>query len=251
MLINRMYLAALWAVALMVPQVSQAVPIVQNPLSLENAVEVGFMHFPSGKEISYDSETGVMSYRLVYPVSPDWEFGNIGIGFPFLSPATQYNGFFSWTATLDPATGQLQDKGSAVLALELGSGLELVATGSVVDFGFRSSYCYVEIAPSDPDPVQRCILDLPLVGISIDYLDPRFSDYLGNYWTTGAWVQVYQPGFGLPESFYCSTRWENNVDCGRYSNDVVVAFKVSEPESLALLGLGLLALSLARRRKAA
>jgi hypothetical protein len=248
MLITKMYLAALWAVALMVPHVSQALPILEYP---ENSS--GYLFLPGGWQYTYDADTGVMSYRLNYPPSPDSDpdFRNVHIGenssFP---PHSSYSGFFSWTATISQ-TGQVLDPGSAVLALELGSGLELVATGSVVDFGFRSAGVYCGSDPSpDGDPTRRCILDRPRAAIAIDHIDPRFSDYLGNYWISGAWVQLYQPEASLSQSFRC-TGGPDDLNCTRESHDIVTTYRVAEPGTLPLLGLGLLALGLARRRSAA
>lgn len=199
----------------------------------DEASWVGGWYDSSGPRVlAYDQNTGRMTYSAakggIYKGNEEWWFRE-----------DDNNGFFTWTATID-RHGNLVGTGAMSLTIDIGNGLELLATGDVVDFGFAEPpYCDL-----DPD---GCLFVQPRVAIRTRFLDERLASFLGNYWVWAGSLELSMPGIDpLLSSFRCGGA--NNCN---YSGDFIIGSQipVSEPTTVGALAIGLLAIAIARRRK--
>lgn len=186
----------------------------------------------SASSFSFDSASGLMSYSA--------NGGTISASAPSQPPPFgDRNGSFLWSATLD-STGNFLGPGAVSLALDLGSGLELLATGTVTGFGWRDGIdCFPQASP----PV--CFFQLPQVSMQMTYVDPRIDPYLGNFWLwTGSMVRV-GPTSSLM-SFSCGG--SSSVSCDHFSGDQILGYRVPEPATLGLFVI-MLGLSAFRHKR--
>ena len=173
------------------------------------------------------------------------------LNFPATSgQGENFSGLFAWTARVD-SWGNLQGSGAATLVLDLGSGPEILMTGSVIGFGARDGARCGETQLGDGTTQTSCSLVTPQVAIVPVYLDSRAAAYLGDYmiWL-GSFTLAFGESLSLSENFDCTDFSAGNApSCGRYSGDALIGYVVPEPGILVLLSLGIAGLTFARRRK--
>jgi hypothetical protein len=183
--------------------------------------------------LNYDSLTGNMSYQAGGGSLHDHRFAS--------SPYGDVNGLFSWSANVN-RNGQLQGTGTASFMLDIGNGIELLASGQVVDFGFRNgTACFGGNA--------LCLGNSPQVAIQTTFVDPRISAYLGDLWLwTGSMALSWSTGSPLLPSFQCNSPQPSSTSCYHFSGDSIIGYRsVSEPGALTMLALGLLVVGFAQR----
>jgi hypothetical protein len=184
---------------------------------------------------NYDNSTGHMTYSA----------NGGGLSLPDVPPpfGRDADGLFAWTANIN-RDGTLNGIGAMSFALDIGNGIELLATGKVVDFGFGAEpTCFGQPLPA------VCDIRHPQVAIEITYIDARIAS-LGNLWLWKGFVSSNH-GHGPLDlhSFDCNRATRNN--CGRFSGDQTYGYNVavSEPHALMLMTFGLFALGAWRRAK--
>lgn len=210
-------------------------------IPIPNGVETGGFYTGANHigtaVLAYDDLTGNMSYQAGGGRIYDLGFAP--------SPYADSTGLFSWNANVNQS-GQLQGTGSASFMLDIGNGVELLASGQVVDFGFRNgSGCF---GPGNA----LCTGLSPQVAIQTTFVDPRIADYLGDLWLwTGSIVVSWTTGSPLMPSFQCASPQPSGTNCSHFSGDSITGYKsVSEPGALSMLALGLLVVGFAGRRGA-
>ena len=222
----------------MTPHIAAAIPF--DPARVpDGATEVGRffsgVNFVGTAALAYDSSSGQLSYHVG---------GGDFVPANTLDPLGPFTGLFGWTAVIDQL-GEIQGTGAASMILDLGNGPELLATGTVVDFGFRSVSCF-------PAGAADCLsfFSHPQVSIEMSFVDPRIAQFLGDFWLWEGFLTIDMDQRLLSDNFLCGITPSSSVNCGRSSGDEIVGYRnVAEPGTLALLSLGLLGLGLARRRR--
>ena len=227
-----------WTALLLWAYSSGASAIPFDPVSAPTgATNTGFLYSGSltGVEtasFSYDQPSGLMSYSV-------HRVDGFGLG--------TVDAFMTWGMTVN-ALGELQGTGSASIALDLGHGIELVASGLIQDFGFESVSC----------SSGHCTLIRPQLLVETSFVDPRFSSFVGKSWLWTLSVdftdQLLHSSGSHPElanNVSCAN--SSNVNCRRHSGDFIQFYDVPEPESLPLMSFAFAGAFLAlraRRRKA-
>jgi hypothetical protein len=226
-----------WTALLLWAYSSSALAIPFDPVSAPaGATNTGFLYSGSlsGVEtasFTYDNTSGSMSYSV-------HRADGFGLG--------TVDAFLSWGMTVN-ALGELQGSGNASLALDLGHGIEVVALGSIQDFGFENVSC----------SSGQCQLIRPQLLVETSFVDPRVSSFVGKSWLWTLSVdfrdQLHDASGAHPvlaASVSCSNA--ASVNCLRHSGDFIQFYDVPEPASLTLMGFvfagAFLALRVRRRR---
>jgi hypothetical protein len=184
----------------------------------------------SGGTWAYDAVAEQMSYRV--PGGEFWSPDGV------VPSASRVSGLIAWTAPID-IYGNLKDYGVASVVLDIGNGLELLASGRVIDFAFDRGFCY-------PAPADFCTYTIPQVTVEVDFVDSRVRAWFGDLFLIRNFVQM---SFGNVEdnrlvTFNCENGCNN-----RFSHDDIVAYYVPEPEQLGVTLATLLFGVLAVRRR--
>jgi hypothetical protein len=221
-----------WTALLLWAYASGASAIPFDPVSAPaGATNTGFLYSGSltGVEtasFNYDQASGLMSYSV-------HRVDGFGLG--------TVDALMTWGMTVN-ALGELQGAGTASLALDLGHGIELVASGLIQDFGFQDVFC----GPG------TCQLHRPQLLVETSFVDPRIASFVGKSWLWTLSVdlndQLLHSSGAHPElarDVSCTN--SGNVNCSRHSGDFIQFYGVPEPESLPLMGFAFASVFLALR----
>lgn len=227
-----------WTALLLWAYSSGASAIPFDPVSVPaGATNTGFLYSGSltGVEtasFNYDHSAGLMSYSVL-------RVDGFGLG--------TVDALMTWGMSVNEL-GELQGSGNASIGLDLGHGIELVASGSIQDFGFENVSC----------SSGQCTLIRPQLLVATSFVDPRFSSFVGKSWLWTLSVDfrdqlVHSSGAHpvLANNVSCAN--SSSVNCARHSGDFIQFYDVSEPASLPLMSFAFASAVLAlraRRRRA-
>jgi PEP-CTERM motif len=210
---------------------AHAIPVT-TPVDLpQDAVALGsfYSNASSDWSLKFDATTRRMNYSVhMADIHPPGDHS----AFPF--GGTSF-GLYTWTIGVDEQGKLIGDSGMS-FAMDVGNGLELLATGKAIDFGFEYT-CW----DAPPEAGLPCVMGMPKVLFETTYLDARIAQYMGNYWEYTGYVHLISNDWGtlLTRDFDCTYP---SVNCGRFSGDVTFGYVVPEPSSMVLVGLALLGL---------
>jgi hypothetical protein len=169
------------------------------------------------KHYAYDVESGLFTYTAENGIFTNNEIGDLLF----------WSGTLSWSALINQS-GELVEGGLMTWRADYGTGLDIRATGKVIDFNPR-------IACSDSG---LCVSLIPYATIETTYIDPALASVLGHFWQSELWANIFSP-------------WKTDFSCDGgcgFSGHNVQTYNVSEPTSLGLFGLALTVLGFAGRR---
>jgi hypothetical protein len=132
-----------------------------------------------GATWTYDAQTEQMSYRVTTAEFWASDSGDR----PSDSTVT---GLIAWTASID-AYGKLKGNGVASIVLDIGNGLELLASGNVIDFAFDRGFCY-------PGEADFCTYTIPQVTVKADFVDSRVREWFGDLFLIRTFLGWSFPG---------------------------------------------------------
>lgn len=205
----------------------------------------GYVYLVGPKAFAYDASTGLVTYRAIGGGDVYDLTGSLADDFFNRRLAYALPSLFEWSAVLDE-TGKLMFGGAATLAIDFGSGLELVASGTVVDFQFDGNLCNADYA--------LCLVNRPWAKIQNTYTGGAHSDLFAD---TLLWGGSLSFAIGYPLSnidVNCPSSPDFQT-CSRWSNDFIWGVRdVPEPSVFALVlaaGVGLVAVRRRRRFNAA
>lgn len=221
--------------ATVLPSLTQAIPLgLQDLLGRHNGYSV-----TDGTQgtLDYSANTRQLLYVSNGSFRYDSPEGFIG----------NFTGTLTWQVSVSD-DGRVLQPGTMSWFGDVGSGTELLATGIVRRILFDHLSCTDEPDPSEPVEGPFCGWGTPSALLRTSFLHPVLSDLGRNMISLVSVLRPYGPNPPFLESFSCGP---NVPGCNYFSDSVVAGLNIPEPDATVLLGLGLLALSLAARARRA